>query len=410
MSKHEIHPNPLYDRLSVAAANTGHEIQDVSLYYEGIEKRIIQLTENYDDLRKRWMVLTERRWVLQKAEIIFDESSGQVGDQIRESFESDDRQHLLAMDRSEAQPEEPITGGGLRFYGVGSVAGLIESSKIVSMSETLWKVLRGNLFMRQVEIEIPIKDAKTDENVKKTVFVIFAHGAGVLARIRKIVELMGGDIHHVDESRELRLGDLREIDRGLDDLNTVLHSTESTLRAEFGVLSTRFNYDAVMVRKEKAIYEALNLFHYDTRRKCLIAEAWIPTNSLSKIQSTIREVTDRAGLPVSSVLNVLKTNKTPPTYNKTNKFTLGFQTIIDAYGTAKYQEVNPGITTIITFPFLFAVMFGDVGHGFIMLLAASVMIYYEKPLGRRKWDELFDMAFFGRYSLTSRYNRLRLPY
>jgi len=101
---------------------------------------------------------------------------------------------------------------------------------------------------------------------------------------------------------------------------------------------------------------------------------------------------------VPSIINEIRTNKTPPTYQKTNRFTEGFQTIINAYGTAKYQEVNPGLPTIVTFPFLFAVMFGDFGHGFLMFCAASAMIYWEKPLKKVR-DELFSMAFYGRYMM-----------
>jgi V-type H+-transporting ATPase subunit a len=98
----------------------------------------------------------------------------------------------------------------------------------------------------------------------------------------------------------------------------------------------------------------------------------------------------------------MDTFENPPTYNRTNKFTSGFQHLVNAYGVASYREVNPGepslceflfeiLTlkiaapyTIITFPFLFAVMFGDIGHGAILALFGGYLVLKEKPLAAKK--------------------------
>lgn len=89
---------------------------------------------------------------------------------------------------------------------------------------------------------------------------------------------------------------------------------------------------------------------------------------------------ERSGATVPSILNKMSTSDDPPTFFRTNKFTAGFQAIVDAYGIATYQEVSPVPYTIITFPFLFAVMFGDAGHGLLMALFAAVLIVFEKKL------------------------------
>ena len=51
---------------------------------------------------------------------------------------------------------------------------------------------------------------------------------------------------------------------------------------------------------------------------------------------------ERSGSSVPSILNRMHTKHQPPTFNRVNKFTSGFQAIVDSYGVANYQEVNPG--------------------------------------------------------------------
>lgn len=40
--------------------------------------------------------------------------------------------------------------------------------------------------------------------------------------------------------------------------------------------------------------------------------------------------------------------------------------------------------TIVTFPFLFAVMFGDAGHGVILTLFGAYMVIWETSLIKKK--------------------------
>ena len=90
-------------------------------------------------------------------------------------------------------------------------------------------------------------------------------------------------------------------------------------------------------------------------------------NSLITELFLIYRGTEKSGSTVAPILNQMTTKEMPPTFFRTNKYTNAFQALINAYGVAGYREANPAVYTIITFPFLFAVMFGDAGHGAIML-------------------------------------------
>ena len=316
-------------------------------------------------------------------------------EEIRQSEDNDDAPLLQDV---EEQPRGQ-QGGGQSFavMNIGFVAGVIPRERLAAFERILWRTLRGNLYMNQSEIPEPIIDPSNNSETQKNVFVIFAHGKEIIAKIRKISESLGADLYSVDENSEIRRDQVHEVNSRLSDLNNVLRNTEQTLNAELTQIARSLAAWLVIVKKEKGVYHTLNRCSYDAARKTLIAEAWCPTNSLALIKSTLQDVNDRAGLSMPTIVNQVRTSKTPPTYNKTNKFTACFQMIIDAYGTAKYTEANPGLPTIITFPFLFAVMFGDLGHGFIMTSAAVAMIYFERSLSKGKLDELFSMAFTGRY-------------
>lgn len=368
------------------------EIDELAERSQKLEQRIFALNDSYETLKKREGDLTEWRWVLREAGSFFDRAHGSV-EEIRASSDNDDAPLLSDIEQHRDAPEVERSFSGMN---IGFVAGVIGRDRVAAFERILWRTLRGNLYMNQSEIPEPLVNPTNNETINKNVFVIFAHGKEILAKIRKISESMGAEVYNVDENSDLRRDQIHEVNNRLQDVQNVLRNTQTTLGAELNQISQSLSAWMVLIAKEKAVYSTLNLFSYDRARRTLIAEAWCPTNDMPLIRSTLQDVTNRAGLSVPSIINEIRSNKTPPTYLKTNKYTEGFQTIVNAYGTATYQEVNPAIPVFVTFPFLFAVMFGDFGHAVIMLAAALAMIYWEKSLKKVSF-ELFAMIFYGRY-------------
>jgi V-type H+-transporting ATPase subunit a len=220
---------------------------------------------------------------------------------------------------------------------------------------------------------------------------------------------MGATLFSIDSSADKRESKLREVTSRIEDLNSVLYNTNQTRRAELLKIAESISAWWALVRKEKVIFSTLNLWQWDQGRKTLVAEGWVPSRDIGNVQSALRRasvrlssappsretVTDprlysqeNAGTSVSALLHEIRTTKTPPTFHRTNKFTEGFQAIIDAYGIGSYEEVNPGLFTVITFPFLFAVMFGDIGHGILMTLSAATLILMEKKFKKGTGNEV----------------------
>uniref|UniRef100_A0A803YEW4 V-type proton ATPase subunit a n=1 Tax=Meleagris gallopavo TaxID=9103 RepID=A0A803YEW4_MELGA len=262
----------------------------------------------------------------------------------------------------------------------------------------LWRVCRGNVFLRQAEIENPLEDPVTGDYVHKSVFIIFFQGDQLKNRVKKICEGFRASLYPCPETPQERKEMASGVNTRIDDLQMVLNQTEDHRQRVLQAAAKNIRVWFIKVRKMKAIYHTLNLCNIDVTQKCLIAEVWCPVADLDSIQFALRRGTEHSGSTVPSILNRMQTNQTPPTYNKTNKFTCGFQNIVDAYGIGTYREINPAPYTIITFPFLFAVMFGDFGHGILMTLIAIWMVLRESRILSQKSDnEMFNTVFSGRY-------------
>ncbi|CAG8444314.1 4229_t:CDS:10 [Acaulospora colombiana] len=392
IAKSEIEIRPLTGDASNVRIRNANEIDDLEDKIMEHERRITQMNSSYETLMKQYLELTEAKHVLRETAEFFKKAESRQDD-IRSSFDEPTAPLLEPDSLQDIEQGEP----SFHQLNLGFVAGVIPRTKMQTFERILWRALRGNLYLNYAEIDEPITDPSTDEVVEKNVFIIFAHGRELLNKIRKISESLGATLYPVDSNHESRREKLTEVMGKIEDLNSVLQNTKNARISELAKVASNLAVWVTIVKKEKAIYHTMNLFNYDVSRKCLIAEGWCPKNDIEQIQNALRKVTEESGSTVPSILNELRTTKEPPTFQRVNKFTSGFQEIVDAYGVAKYREVNPGLFTIITFPFLFAIMFGDFGHGALVTIAALYLIIREKSLDKPGKNEMFEMFFGGRY-------------
>ena len=114
------------------------------------------------------------------------------------------------------------------------------------------------------------------------------------------------------------------------------------------------------------IYSALN--DLKLGNNFLYGLFWVPNSEVKNIYSQIDDIKEDRNILVPQIKERKAHGLLPPTYFKLNGFTALFQEIVNTYGVPSYKEVNPAIFWIITFPFLFGIMFGDIGHGFVLFL------------------------------------------
>ncbi len=113
---------------------------------------------------------------------------------------------------------------------------------------------------------------------------------------------------------------------------------------------------------------------------------WIEKDKLDEITKELIKITDN-----KIYINIFEPYELPgykhgeikvPVKLKQSKFVSNFQILVKNYGLPEYGEIDPTIIVAITYMFMFGLMFGDIGQGFVFFLIGVLMKLKVKLLKR----------------------------
>ncbi|XP_011092832.1 V-type proton ATPase subunit a3 [Sesamum indicum] len=369
-------------------------LDDLEVKLGDLDAELVEINANGEKLQRSYNELMEYKLVLQKAGEFFNSALSSAEARQREYASHQSGEESLETPLlSELETANDLS----KHVKLGFIAGLVTREKSMAFERILFRATRGNVFLKQAVVDEPVIDPVSGEKVEKNVFVVFFSGERAKNKILKICEAFGANRYSFSEDVSKKTQMITEVSGRLSELKSTIDAGAVHRGNLLQTIGEQFEQWNLLVRKEKAIYHTLNMLSIDVTKKCLVAEGWSPVFATKQIQEALHRATHDSKSQVDAIFQVLYTREMPPTYFRTNKFNSAFQEIVDAYGVAKYQEANPGVFTIVTFPFLFAVMFGDWGHGICLLLATLYFIVREKKLSSQKLGDIMEMTFGGRY-------------
>ncbi|XP_048004326.1 V-type proton ATPase 116 kDa subunit a 1-like [Leguminivora glycinivorella] len=278
------------------------------------------------------------------------------------------------------------------------ITGLVQRKRSYCFQLMLWRLSHGCAFYKQADDDRIFKDPMNNSDVRKVAFLLVIQGEELAARMKKVCDGFRCDLYPLPPTASQRFETDLQLRAKIEDLSLVLEKTRFHRCMVMHTMARAHPTYLLRLRKAKAIYHTMNFFTVDITKNCMIGQCWIPTSDLGRVQEVLDTTSEQMATSVPCFMSKVSTHETPPTFHRTNKFTYGFQALISAYGDSTYRELNPGLYTIITFPFLFSLMFGDMGHGLIMFSAAVWMLVNEKKFMEERSDsEIWNIFFGGRY-------------
>ncbi len=300
------------------------------------------------------------------------------------------------------------------LHAVGSIA----DKDRLDFQKMMHRVTRGNLFLKLAPLT-RFSTSPLNELEHRLGFVAFFHGTELQNKVKQVCTAFNSNIYCSDQQSLVTAREAaahrKELKTRVSEAAKLLELNCSSRTAACSAICDHLERWLWLAIREQDTYKAMGLLvpgqyeidadiDQDVASLFVSAAGWVPTDSVEKVRALLEKA--HSGLQISSCSLLREmpppSGTTPPTSFRTNKYTLPFQEFVDTYGVPRYKEANPALFTAATFPFLFGVMYGDVGHSLVVTLGALYLVATESKAQQAKgMDDILKSVYVARYMLLS---------
>ena len=348
------------------------EVKD-NTYFDFTENEILEeyktvcdLYESYNKIKENLIIEIQRKITLEKyfsltAATIIDQNNPRSRKKSIPAYESNKNiiNNVLNQSISNASVDSIV-----RENQYEPITGLCYASDELRMKRMIFRVSHDKVLCTFFEAEFP-EEFNPKEPMK--IFVMFCPKIDYLiAKMIKVCEVYNCPRFDIPENY---VGHVMEIlpdifEKILEHKNYLLEA-KKTLKSyleDYILIKKKLQLYKIYFKREKLTF--LNLAKCNCGDNFIDGEIWVLQKNFEKLKHELNSRVDDDS--IATFIDVKDYGMERPTYIDVNEFTYPFQEIVNQYGIPNYHEINPGYFTIITFPFLFGIMFGDVGHGLIL--------------------------------------------
>jgi len=165
---------------------------------------------------------------------------------------------------------------------------------------------------------------------------------------------------------------LSEASQRLESVRRELTALQAQSEIRFEEIGPRLQSMLTRIGRDRAIADAWT--HFGRTGGDYLIAGWVPQERVKDLEQAVEEASGGRATIEGRPVDVEGHGAQVPTLLKNSKLFRPLEGLVTTYGTPGYREIDPTPILGITFVIMFGAMFGDLGHGLVLVALGLLLV------------------------------------